>query len=612
MNKINSLFQKLLNAIAKKIDIHKQNHFIWNAKNLLVSFTFLFFFIWLYGLLKSTYNKTIVDVIFSKAPDINLGFFLSALYLTIASLITWHIVKKYQPGKFQPTSIFITLMLAVSTSYWKERIRGTYSYTSLFNVQWIAMTDPIFLYITLLGIWYLYLALRSKDIKSYIPAITRDDAVKIIALDAYQRSDFVLGIARQIKSIKFKDGNSVVMGLTGEWGTGKTSTMKLIAEDLKNDKDYDHISIEFNPWIANNSANMIQDFFDILESKVSKYIATSNVFRKYGKDLTQIDDDKNPFKAFSSLLEDKSLQDKFAKLTTLIGKVDRPLIVFIDDLDRLNKNEVFDMLKLIRSSACFPNMLFLVAYDKGFIEDCLILLDIPNSQRYLEKIINLEVQLPFISQGIISGLLVNELIEQAKRRNIQPLVYATEVEKMIRDLVFGSSVLPSIDKYNILSTLSKIFINKRDIIRFANTFSLKLGFLYEKLYVPDLFILELIRFIEQDLYNLLGSTKSYLVDGFLNPTNVEIYYLYSVTNPGIALVPPPDQFNLVERIQQRFSNHRDILTTLVNALFAPPSKKDTNAEFALLHREHFDNYFTLTLPSGNITTSFVQSIISNP
>ena len=63
---------------------------------------------------------------------------------------------------------------------------------------------------------------------------------------------------------------SLVVGIEGEWGYGKTSFINLILETLKSFEQRDYLIIEFNPWNFSDQNELITDFFesivDALES----------------------------------------------------------------------------------------------------------------------------------------------------------------------------------------------------------------------------------------------------------------------------------------------------------------------------------------------------------
>jgi len=52
------------------------------------------------------------------------------------------------------------------------------------------------------------------------------------------------------------------------------------------------------------------------------------------------------------------------QLTGVFNGLKKSILVFIDDFDRLSKDEILEVLKLIDSNAAFNNLIFFTAYDK--------------------------------------------------------------------------------------------------------------------------------------------------------------------------------------------------------------------------------------------------------
>ena len=44
--------------------------------------------------------------------------------------------------------------------------------------------------------------------------------------------------------------------------------------------------------------------------------------------------------------------------------LDKPIVVILDDIDRLETSEIRDVFKLVRLTASFPNILYLMAFDR--------------------------------------------------------------------------------------------------------------------------------------------------------------------------------------------------------------------------------------------------------
>lgn len=47
------------------------------------------------------------------------------------------------------------------------------------------------------------------------------------------------------------------------------------------------------------------------------------------------------------------------------------LVVVLDDVDRLRPDEIRDMVRLVRVVGDFPNTVYIMACDRGYVEECL-------------------------------------------------------------------------------------------------------------------------------------------------------------------------------------------------------------------------------------------------
>ena len=63
--------------------------------------------------------------------------------------------------------------------------------------------------------------------------------------------------------------------------------------------------------------------------------------------------------------------DRRAKLTKELQKLGRPIVVVIDDIDRLSTTEIRDIFKLVRLTASFPNIVYVLAFDRERVENAL-------------------------------------------------------------------------------------------------------------------------------------------------------------------------------------------------------------------------------------------------
>ena len=89
-----------------------------------------------------------------------------------------------------------------------------------------------------------------------------------------------------VKKLKNTDlsKESFAVGITGEWGSGKSTFLNTIKKEIKKE-DFAEI-VEFNPWLCNSPEQVTQDFFATLIKELSpKHSTLSRAINKYTKNL---------------------------------------------------------------------------------------------------------------------------------------------------------------------------------------------------------------------------------------------------------------------------------------------------------------------------------------
>ncbi|MDR0799952.1 MAG: KAP family NTPase, partial [Endomicrobium sp.] len=101
----------------------------------------------------------------------------------------------------------------------------------------------------------------------------------------------------------------------------------------------------------------------------------------------------------------KSLMDIKNELNAHLIKNKRNIIVFIDDIDRLTNEEIREIFRLVRVNADFGKMIYVIAFDRHIVEKSFE----EQGKEYLEKIIQVNVNVPFPSKERLSQFLHKEL-----------------------------------------------------------------------------------------------------------------------------------------------------------------------------------------------------------
>jgi predicted KAP-like P-loop ATPase len=73
----------------------------------------------------------------------------------------------------------------------------------------------------------------------------------------------------------------------------------------------------------------------------------------------------------------------------------------VDDIDRLSTSEIRDVFKLVRLTASFPNVVYILAFDRIRVETALAEQGIPGRD-YIEKILQVALDLPAVPQQVLN------------------------------------------------------------------------------------------------------------------------------------------------------------------------------------------------------------------
>jgi predicted KAP-like P-loop ATPase len=197
--------------------------------------------------------------------------------------------------------------------------------------------------------------------------------------DRLERDQFVRRVASALVDGETRKARGVVIGITGPWGSGKSSILNLLRERLKADNP-DTVVVSFDPWLISGRNDLISEFINELlatiksDPKVARKLKSiTSTFAKYGRLLEPAAGYVNPMagaalKFTTNVAEifnskDESLSTLRTKLLAELAESTTPIVVLIDELDRIEDQEIRTVAQLVRSVADFPGISYVLAYD---------------------------------------------------------------------------------------------------------------------------------------------------------------------------------------------------------------------------------------------------------
>lgn len=324
--------------------------------------------------------------------------------------------------------------------------------------------------------------------------------------DEFDRYDFSARIAKTIADRKSSDG--IVMGIYGAWGEGKSSVLGFIETELKNEenKAKNVVVVKFNPWRYNDENVLLGQFFEKLETALDTNPKTKNeeiakLLKRYGK-LVSINIPvignigellKNVGEVFG---QDQDIEKLKQDINNALKKTNTKIVVFIDDIDRLEKDEVQSIFRLVKLTADFWNTTYLLAFD-----DEMVAASVGErfgagnkeaGQSFIEKIIQVPINMPVMSSAQLKEFCFKRVDNAIGANNIQ----LTDDEKKRFEGTFT------------LHLLSKLG-TPRLAIRYTNALLLSLPMLYGEVNMVDLMLIEAVRLLYPEHYRFVGTNQSY-------------------------------------------------------------------------------------------------------
>lgn len=332
-----------------------------------------------------------------------------------------------------------------------------------------------------------------------------DAPIRSSADDDLGRSPVAHDFAESIRELDASEG--LVVGVLGPWGHGKSSFINLMREQFE--KEPKLTVIDFNPWMFSGSNQLVTFFFMEIGAELnvknkSKFGQAADWLAKYAGILKPVSQFV-PFPgagiageaaaAALSGLADTTDADRSAKkvreeITNELKGLTEPIVVVIDDIDRLTTPEIREIFKLVRLTASFPNIVYVLAFDRSRVEEALTE-DGVSGRAYLEKIVQLSFDVPQAPEGLLRSQVFHEL-----NRVLAPVADLELDEDRWGDTYF--------------EVIDPLLSNMRDVTRYAISSKATIRSLGAEIDLIDLLAMEAIRVFRPDLMQRLTKIRTEL------------------------------------------------------------------------------------------------------
>jgi hypothetical protein len=409
--------------------------------------------------------------------------------------------------------------------------------------------------------------------------------------DHFDRWPFARRIARSIAGRS--DPSSIVIGIYGAWGAGKTTVLNFIQKELEQHADI--VCVQFDPWRVGDEVQVLAGFFGAVAEALDQSVERrserfAEAFKRYvsplipsvGPGLLGVD----PSKAVDNVIDryfSVDLDKQRVRIEAMLEESGKRVVVLMDDIDRLERSEIQTIFKLVKLTANFAYTAYVLAFDDAVVASAL-------NERYgsgggesgrafLEKIVQVALHLPAATFEALNDYCLGGLAELLSRERVE--LTEEQVQRFREGFDRG---------------LRSELRTPRDATRYANVLAFSLPLLHGEVDPIDLMLIEGTRIFYPTLYETIRDHRG----SFLRRSN---------PRSGPFESDPPNADDIWARSVTE--DQRGAAKHIVDVLFPRPQAGGTGGVVnqAIADPAYFDRYFTYAVTSRDVPDAAVLDLI---
>lgn len=443
--------------------------------------------------------------------------------------------------------------------------------------------------------------------------------------DKLHRSEFSKRLAGSV--LKFEKNETFTIGLYGKWGCGKTSIVNMIEEEIhRQQQEVEEckklVVIRFEPWNFSSCDQLLTQFFLQLSNEFKKLFQNEKMETQNNKVMQEIGEALETYSDAFSLLEtipvfgklisiilqngskyianrfkgkNKDLSEQKRNIVDLLNNPNQThrFLIIIDDIDRLNNDQIRMVFQLISSIADFPKITYLIAFDKDIVVRALEKVQEGSGDEYLEKIIQLPVEVP---------------LPLKKQFNTLMYVFLKELYKSI----YGSNFYDIEPFYALIYCCMPLIDTIRDMKRICNALEVKMPAIGKEIDFMDMVVVTVLQISVPEVYDWIKNNSLFLLDEETRfrakKEETEKFFKESISN----VISISRSTKTVDKIVEATLECLFYLFPVIESGYNHDVYKEKRNEYLRKNRiccsSKFDRYFVLDLENNTVTKEDIINI----
>ena len=414
--------------------------------------------------------------------------------------------------------------------------------------------------------------------------------------DQYGISAFARAVATSLLNLANPVGTTIA--INGPWGSGKSSAVNLIRNELDARKDEKLKVVDFRCWWYRGEEAIALAFLQELNGALKKSLGDriKGMVPELGRHILQAGPVIGSAVALATtggigalvagsaaftkrFFPDKPpLEKTFAALSEALANQSCRFLIIIDDIDRLSPDEALAIFRLVKSVGRLPNVMYLLVFDR-VLADAAVQDRYPSEgPHFLEKIIQASFELPPPARSDLNSALLSA---------VEQICGEPSEEYVVRFMnVFYDAVVPYL-------------VTPRHVARLINAMTVTWPPVANNVSLADYLALETLRLYEPSLFNAIKHHRDVLTGASASQKSRDDDRFL----PFLSGIPDVRQ-GAVKIILQR-------LFPAMESMTYSGFHEAWDAERRVCLSKHFDTYFKLSLSDDTMSAADIQEFINN-
>jgi predicted KAP-like P-loop ATPase len=391
----------------------------------------------------------------------------------------------------------------------------------------------------------------------------------------------------------------IVLAIYGTWGSGKTTMLNFVVHYVRQvPKDRCPIIVHFNPWWFSGAEDLTMRFFTQLKIVLGKSPGFGKQLLGRLADLAEIVSEPTPYATAGKLAalglrtaakQRKDVVELRHEITDLLKNQDKRILIIIDDIDRLAADDIRQIFRVIKAVADFPNVVYLLAFDKTVVIKALEKVQDLPGEAYLEKIVQAPFELPVPARSAIRRILFGQL----------DMILAGTPRDLFDQTYWSNVYYDGVDHF--IST-------PRDVVRLTNSLSVTYPAVIGEVNPSDFVAIETLRvfcpaaydFVRKNPESFAGHTPA--LGGPVGGESVRLFH-----ESWMKQIRDEDK-NAVKKLLVRVFPKFE--TVWGNIHYPAEWESKWRRERRVCSLDVFHVYFRLAVPEGDISNAEMNAILS--